>query len=55
MILQIKEVNIDEEQYHQYNFTELVLFSKSLGTVRGIYDPERKFTQYKMLTNEIMA
>lgn len=36
-------------------FTTLLLYNKNLGTVRGILDPEKKLTNYKMITNEIHA
>lgn len=36
-------------------FSDLVLYCKQLGTVRGIFDPANKLTQYKLITNEIHA
>ena len=54
-IMQIKEVNIDLDRTMKKQFSQLVLYSKQLGTVRGIFDPLNKLTQYKLLTNEIYA
>lgn len=51
----IPEVNIDLEHHSTQHFTDLVLYSKQLGSVRGIFDPINKFTQYKLVTNEIHA
>ena len=53
--MQIKEVNIDLDRKMKKGYIDLVLYSKSLGTVRGIFDPLNKLTQYKMITNEIYA
>ncbi len=36
-------------------YSELVIYSKNQGTVRGIFDPNNKFTQYKLVNNEIYA
>ena len=36
-------------------FQDLLLYSKSLGTVRGVFDPNNKLTNYKLITNEIHA
>lgn len=54
-IMKIKEVNVDVEHHLSQRFSELVLYSKALGTVRGIFDPMNTLTQYKLLTNEIHA
>lgn len=54
-VMAIPEVNIDFAHHSTQHFSDLVLFSKQLGTVRGIFDPINKFTQYKLVTNEIHA
>lgn len=54
-IMKIKEVNVDLDHHLSQHFSDLVLYSKTLGTVRGIFDPMNKLTQYKLLTNEIHA
>ena len=54
-IIGIKEVNIDPNYFYQMGFQDLVLYSKSLGTVRGVFDPNNKLTNYKLITNEIHA
>ncbi len=55
MIAAIKEVNIDLGYMQYMNFYEVILYSTSLGTVRGVFEPNNKLTQYKMITNEIYA
>jgi hypothetical protein len=52
-IMGIKEVNVDLDQHLTQHFSDLVLYTKTLGTVRGIFDPLNKLTQYKLATNEI--
>ena len=52
-IIAIPEVNIDIDHLQHQHLIDLVLFSKDLGTVRGIFDPVNKMTQYKLITNEI--
>jgi len=42
--MQIKEVNIDLDRKMKKGYTDLVLYSKSLGTVRGVFDPLNKLT-----------
>lgn len=54
-IVAVKEVNIDPQLFVNQGFTDLVLYTKQLGTVRGIFDPMNKLTQYKLITNEIHA
>ena len=54
-IVAITEVNINEESYVNQRFSQLFLFSKQLGTVRGLFDPVNKLNQYKLITNEIHA
>ena len=36
-------------------FNQILLYSTHLGSVRGLYNPENKLTQYKLITNEIVA
>ena len=43
-IMQIKEVNVDLDRKMKKGYIDLVLYSKSLGTVRGIFDPLNKLT-----------
>lgn len=49
----IKEVNVDLDHHLTQHFSDLVLYTKTLGIVRGIFDPLNKLTQYKLDTNEI--
>lgn len=51
----VKEVNIDPNFVNNVGLQDLVLYSKSLGTVRGVFEPNNKLTQYKLITNEIHA
>ena len=54
-IMGIKEVNIDLDHHVSQHFSDLVLYTKTVGTVRGVFDPLNKLTQYKLHTNEIHA
>lgn len=54
-IMEIPEVNIDLEHVLAQGFQEIILFSLNQGTVRGVFDPVNKLTQYKLITNEIHA
>ena len=49
--MSIREVNIESKTGR----TELVLFSKNQGVVRGIFDQKNKLNNYKMISNEIYA
>lgn len=49
-IMNIREVNIDSKSGN----TELVLFSKNGGAVRGVFDKKNKVNNYK-ISNEIYA
>ena len=49
--MSISEVNIKANQEK----TDIVLFSKDKNVIRGIFDPEYKLSQYKMINNEIFA
>lgn len=52
-IMGIREVNVDLDHHLSQHFSDLVLYTKTLGTIRGIFDPLNKLTQYKLDTNEI--
>ena len=54
-IMEVKEVNIDPHFVNNVGLQDLVLYSKSLGSVRGVFDPNNKLTQYKLITNEVHA
>lgn len=51
MISDVKEVNISLDS----GTIQLVLYSSSKGTIRGIFNPDFKLTQYNLITNEIEA
>ena len=36
-------------------FTDLIMYDKNVGRVRGIFDRNNRLTQYKLITNEIHA
>ena len=50
-IMEIRDVNIDPHSM----VSQLVLYSTSRGSLRGIFNSEFKLTQYNLLTNEIDA
>ena len=54
-IMAIPECNIDIGHYNKFGLSDLVLYDKNLGTVRGVFNPNHKLTQYYMVTNEIHA
>ena len=43
-IINIKEVNIDADHMLQQKFSELILYSKTVGTVRGVFEPSNRLT-----------
>jgi len=51
----IKEVNINLDHHNLQHFSDLVLYTKTLGTVRGVFDPVNILPRYKLQTNEIHA
>jgi hypothetical protein len=53
--MEVREVNIDPHFVNNVGLQDLVLYSKSLGSVRGVFDPNNKLTQYKLITNEVHA
>ena len=38
-IMKITEVNIDFEEHRLNGFTDLMLYSKNLGIIRGVFTP----------------
>lgn len=48
-------MNIDPDHLTRQQFSELILYSKTVGTVRGVFEPSNRLTQYKLITNEIHA
>lgn len=51
MIAEIKEVNINPGADTSF----LTLYSQTKGTIRGIFNPECRLTQYNLLTYDIEA
>lgn len=54
-ITEFPEVNIDTRWVNEQMCSQLILFSTNLGTVRGVFDPRNRLTQYKLITDEIHA
>ena len=51
LICEVKEVNIEPIS----RISQLCLYSQTKGTIRGIFNPEYRLTQYNLLTNEVEA
>ena len=43
------------DQYYSQKFTDLILYSQDHGVVRGVFDPDCKLNQYKLLGNDLYA